>query len=220
MTPQAERRPESVDADDVLDAASDAFVNDGLDAVTFRRIAGSLDIDETEIEELFSSVEALLTAMLNREYRMMFHEIVDDIERDPLGGRLSRIYRYVLSAVHVRPLARALYLMDRDGLNRILRATHGFAYVPQLEIRAGFIDALKEAGTVRADVDSEAVSAAISAVSAGAALLAPHTRLDDVVQGLQTLLERSVDTDGPDTSRGRAAFIAFAMSLTGTEDRD
>jgi hypothetical protein len=120
-----------------------------------------------------------------------------------------------LSAVYERPLAHALYLMDRDGLNRIMRATHGFTYIPQLSIRSDFIDRMKAAGVVRGDVDSEAVSAVISAVSAGTALLAPNQSLNEVVDGLAQLLERGVDTDDVDTSRGKASFIEYAMGLAG-----
>lgn len=213
VTSSVDPRPEAPDLDDVLDAAADCFVNDGFDAVSFRRIAATLEVDEAEIGEIFESVEQLLVSMLNREYAGMFRAIVDDIERDPLGGRLSRIYRYVLSAVYERPLARSLYLMDRDGLNRILRSTHGFAYIPQLSIRSEFIDRMKLAGAVREDVDAQAISAVISAVSAGTALLAPMQDLSEVVDGLAQLLERSVDSDDPDTSRGKAEFFAYATSL-------
>jgi len=205
--------PSSVDPDAVLDAASDAFVNDGFDAVSFRHIASRLDVHESEVSQHFDSVEALMVRMLNREYTGMFRAIVDDIERDPLGGRLSRIYRYVLSAVYERPLARSLYLMDRDGLHRIMRATHGFAYIPQLSIRADFIDRMKLAGAVRHETDSEAVSAVISAVSAGTALLDGTGTLETVMDGLAQLLEGSVDSDDPDTSRGKAEFFAYAASL-------
>jgi AcrR family transcriptional regulator len=215
MSPSSERQtPPPVDIDEVLDAAADAFVNDGLDAVSFRRLAAVLDVDEIQLEQLFESIELLTVRMLNREYTQMFSAIADNIERDPLGGRLSRIYRYVLSAVYERPLARSLYLMDRDGLNRIMRATHGFAYIPQLSIRAHFIDRMKAAGAVREDVDSAAVSAVISAVSAGTALLAPHQDLGAVVDGLAQLLERAVDSDATDTSRGKAEFLSYASGLT------
>lgn len=208
-----------LDIDVALDAAADVFVNDGFDAMSFRRIASRMGADEAQLTDVFESLESLLVAMLNREYTGMFHAIVDDIERDPLGGRLSRIYRYVLSAVYERPLARSLYLMDRDGLHRIMRATHGFAYIPQFSIRAEFIDRMKDAGAVRADTDSAAVSAVISAVSAGTALLAPNQPLSDVVDGLAQLLESGVDTTDPDTSRGKAEFFAYASSLAdGTPD--
>jgi AcrR family transcriptional regulator len=199
--------------DDVLDVAADAFVNDGFDALSFRLIASRLGGTEADIGELFDTVEQMLISMLNREYSGMFRAIVDNIERDPLGGRLSRIYRYVLSAVYERPLARSLYLMDRDGLNRIMRATHGFSYIPQLEVRSDFIDRMKTAGVVRDDVDSEAISSLISSVSAGTALLSPRNHLSDVINGLGVLLERGVDTLDPDTTRGKAAFIEYATSL-------
>lgn len=207
-------QPESpLDIDEALDVAADAFVNDGFDAVSFRRIASSVGCEVDQLERVFGSVDQLMVSMLNREYTGMFRAIVDDIERDPSGGRLSRIYRYVLSAVYERPLARSLYLMDRDGLNRIMRATHGFAYIPQLSIRSEFIDRMKAAGAVRPEVDSEAISAVISAVSAGSALLAPSQDLNEVIDGLAQLLEKAVDSTEPDTSRGKAEFFAYATSL-------
>lgn len=212
MSAQPEPRP-PLDIDVALDAAADVFVNDGFDAMSFRHIAARMKVDERELAELFQSIEALLVSMLNREYASMFRAIVNDIERDPQGGRLSRIYRYVLSAVYERPLARALYLLDRDGLHRIMRATHGFAYIPQLSVRAEFIDRMKEAGAVRPETDSAAVSAVISAVSAGTALLAPDQPLGDVVDGLALLLEAAVDSPGPDTAEGKAVFFAYATSL-------
>jgi AcrR family transcriptional regulator len=217
-SPRNPQPDEPLSLDDVLDVAADAFVNDGFDTLSFRLIASRLGCTEADIGELFDTVEQLLISMLNREYAGMFRAIVDNIERDPLGGRLSRIYRYVLSAVYERPLARALYLMDRDGLNRIMRATHGFSYIPQLDMRADFIDRMKVAGVVRDDVDSEGISSLISSVSAGTALLSPHTHLSDVINGLGMLLERGVDTTDADTSRGKAAFIEFATSLAGGGD--
>src|ERR1700712_654707 len=199
--------------DAVLDAASDLLVNDGFDAVTFRRIASQSSVDEADVHDLFESTEQLLIAMLNREYSGMFRVIVDNIERDPLGGLMSRIYRYVFHAVYERPLARTLYLMDRDGLNRIMRATHGFAYIPQLGIRAEFIDNMKEAGVVRSDVSSAAVSAVVSAVAAGTALNAPHIELDDIVEGLGVLLERAAAADIADSTAGKKVFLDYAASL-------
>jgi AcrR family transcriptional regulator len=220
MSSSGEPASESLELDDILDVAADAFVNDGFDALSFRHVASRLEVDESEVREFFDTVEQMLISMLNREYGRMFRDIVDNIERDPLGGRLSRIYRYVLSGVYERPLAKALYLMDRDGLNRIMRATHGFSYIPQLGVRSDFIDRMKEAGVVREDVDSAAISALISAVSAGAALQAPHTHLDDLIEGLGTLLERGVDTDETDTTRAKATFFRFAASLAGGSGKD
>ncbi len=202
-----------IELDAVLDVAADAYVNDGLDALSLRHIASRLGVEPGAVVALVGSVEQLIVSMLTREYDGMFRAIVDNIERDPLGGRLSRIYRYVLSAVYERPLARALYLLDRESLDRIIRTTRGFAYVPRLDVPAVFIDRMKEAGVVRTDIDSAAVTAVISSVSAGAALQSADAELDDIITGLGTLLERGADTDITDTSAGKKVFLEYAASV-------
>ena len=97
--------------------------------------------------------------LLNREYAGIFRMIVDHMDRDPLGGLLSHIYRHTLGAVHERPLARALYLTDPVALNTIMREAYGFDYMPRMGARAEFIDMMKEVGMVRHDIDSASLSA-------------------------------------------------------------
>lgn len=201
------------DIEVVLDAASDLVTEDGFDAASLPRIAQRAGVTEEQIFTLFPALQDLFVSMLNREYGLMFRVIIDNIERDPRGGLVSSIYRYTLTAVYERPLARALYLMDRDGLNTIMRSAHGFSYVPQLGVRAAFIERMREAGMVREDVSAAHISAVLSAVSAGAALTAPHSDLDSVTEGLVFLLGRAVDADVTDTAPGKAAFIEYASSL-------
>jgi AcrR family transcriptional regulator len=205
-------------SDVMLDAASRLITEDGFDAVSISRIAHDVGVDDDGVLAEFGSLEDLLVAMLNREFSMMWPVILDNIDRDPRGGFLSQIYRYTLTAVYERPLARALYLMDRDGLNTIMRATHGFAYIPEFGVRAGFIERMQDVGMVRRDVDPQQLSALISAVSAGAALTAPNSELDLVSEGLLVLLERGADADVTDTSPGKAAYVEFAMSLINRKD--
>ncbi len=206
--------PQPADVDAVLDAASAIVLNDGFESANLRSIAARARITEEELLQLFSSPGQLFVGLLNREYAGMFSVIVDHIDRDPLGGRLSRIYRHTLGAVYERPLARLLYLTDPVALNTIMREAYGFDYMPQMGVRADFIDIMKDAGMVRRDIDSSSLSAVITAVSAGAALTAPHENLDQLVLGLVTLLERSADTDAADTSPGKTAFIDYAIRLT------
>lgn len=203
-----------VDVDVVLEAASAIVLSDGFESADLRAIAARAGITDEQLLELFPSAGQLFVALLNREYAGMFRVIVDHMDRDPLGGRLSRIYRHTLGAVHERPLARLLYLTDPVALNTIMREAYGFDYMPQLGVRAEFIDTMKEAGMVRHDVDSASLSALITAVSAGAALTAPHEQLDHLIVGLATVLERSADTDAVDTAPGKTAFIEYATGLT------
>ncbi|MEO5535757.1 MAG: helix-turn-helix domain-containing protein [Pseudolysinimonas sp.] len=205
-------------SDVLLDTACRLITEDGFDAVSISRIASELGLDDDDVLAEFGSLEDLLVAMLNREFGGMWAVIIDNIDRDPRGGFLSQIYRYTLTAVYERPLARALYLMDRDGLNTIMRATHGFSYIPEFRLRASFIERMQDVGMVRRDVDPHQLSALLSAVSAGAALTAPNSELDLVSEGLLVLLERGADTDATDTSPGKAAYVEFAMSLVNRKD--
>ncbi|HWH25911.1 MAG TPA: hypothetical protein VNT53_04620 [Pseudolysinimonas sp.] len=201
----------------ILDIAADIVVNDGFDAVSFNLIARRSSLDVDRIHSLFESSERLVSDLLNREYSLMYRDIIDNIDRDPLGGRVSHIYRYVLSSIYERPLARAIYVIDREGLNRVMKAHNGVAYVPQLRVRTEFVKRMQQAGTVRTDVDPAAVAAVISAVSAGTSLTAPYGDLDKVTAGLSMILARAIDTEQKDTSAGKRVFFDYAMSLVNGE---
>ncbi|MFC5501057.1 TetR/AcrR family transcriptional regulator [Lysinimonas soli] len=203
------------DVDRVLDTASAIVLDDGFESASMREIAARARITEGELLQLFASPGELFVGLVNREYRGIFRAVIDHIERDPQGGKLSRIYRHTIGAVHERPLARALYLTDPSALNSIMRGAYGFDFMPRLGIGDGFIDRMKKVGMVRHDVDSPSLSAVITTVAAGTALTAPHEELDQLVNGLVMLLERSVDTDAVDTGPGKAAFIEYATGPSG-----
>ncbi|GAA1684590.1 hypothetical protein GCM10009792_00560 [Microcella alkalica] len=202
------------DVDRVLTAAAGVLMADGYDAVTISAIAAHAGLPEPEVAELFATPGDALVAMLNREFSAMYAGIVDHIERDPRGGLLSRIYLYILAGIYERPLAKTLFVIDRDALNRIMRHSHSFRYVPQVGIRGEMIERLQEAGMVRRDIDATMVSSVLSVCSAGLALTAPHDDLDLVIRGISDLLSRSVDAEVDDTEAGKRVFYDWATSLT------
>lgn len=202
-----------VDVERVLDAATEIVINDGFESANLRSIATRAGVTEKHMLELFGSSGQLFVSMLNREYAGIFRVIVDHMDRDPLGGLLSHIYRHTIGAVHERPLARTLYLTDPVALNTIMRAAYGFDYMPQLGVRADFIDRMKDAGMVRHDIDSASLSAVLASIVAGASLMAPHEELDHIIQGTAVMLERSADTDARDTTPGKLAFLKYASEL-------
>jgi AcrR family transcriptional regulator len=193
--------------DRILDAASDIVVNDGVAALSARAIASRADLDEAEIEELYATHEALLMDLMNREYAGIRRIVADNIERDPAGGLLSRIFRYSLGALHERPLARALYLQDPQSLNQIIRATHDTEFYPSLGADRPFLESLQRAGMIRDDVDVAAITSFLSAYMAGVALIAPGTDVDAATAALSLLLERGVDADVSDTEAGKRALF-------------
>ncbi len=206
--------------DAVLDAAADLITNDGYASVTLASIASRAGMSVDEVTEAFPTANDAMVAMLNREFQGMYGNIVENIERDPRGGLLSRMYTYILSSVYERPLAKTLFVIDREALNSIMRNAHSFAYVPNIGIRSELIEGLQAAGMVRSDLDARQVSSVLSTCSAGLALTAPHDDLDLIIDGLSTLLSRGVDADVVDTSPGKAVFYDWASSLVARSNDD
>jgi AcrR family transcriptional regulator len=199
----------------VLDAAADIVANGGFDTLTVETLAKAAGISPELVIEHFGGLQEALVLMLNREFTGIYVSMVDHIERDPDGGRLSRIYYYTLSAVYERPLARTLYTVDRDAMNAIMRSANSFKYIPGVGIRADLIETMQRAGMVRRDVDAGTVSHMLTIFSAGLALTAPHEDLDRIVRGVTDLLAQVVDEENVvDTTPGKAAFFEWAISLS------
>ncbi|NHF62414.1 TetR/AcrR family transcriptional regulator [Microcella pacifica] len=206
--------PPVTDIDQILSAAADLIMHDGYNAVTFPAIAERSGAPRDEVESLFDTPNDVLVSMLNREFSLMYASIVDHVERDPRGGLLSRMYTYILSSVYERPLARTLFVIDRDALHQIMRNANGFVYLPNIGVRADLIENLQNAGMVRPDIDARMVSSVLSVCSAGLAITAPHDDLDTTIRAIADLLHRSVDADVADTSPGKSVFYEWATSLT------
>ncbi len=199
--------------DDVLDAAAAIIVGDGADALGYARIAQHLDVTFDDVTALYPLFEELLAALLTRETGDLVRIIADNVDRDPRGGLPSRIFGYALGAIYEHPVARALYLADPGGLERIMRAIDGVARVPDLTIHPQLLPDLQRAGMVRLDVDAEAIAAVVSVLGSGIAMSAPGQQLDAVASGLISMLERGVDADVTDTTPGKLVFARYAATL-------
>jgi AcrR family transcriptional regulator len=123
----------------ILDAAGDLITHDGYSAVTLQSIAARTGLSVAEVAEVFPTANDALVAMLNREFRGMYAIIAQNIDRDPRGGLLSRMYAYILSSIYERPLAKVLFVIDRDALNSIMRHAHSSAYMPTIGVRTELI---------------------------------------------------------------------------------
>ena len=198
---------------EILDAAAAIIIGDGVAALGYGTLAERLDTTPAAVAEAFPLFEELLVAILARATGELVRAAVDDIDRDPRGGLPSRIFGYAIHAVYENPLARALYLTDPEGLNRMMRAVDGLVAVPELSIHPGLLPALQEVGMARADIDPHAIAAVISALGAGVAMTAPGQALDAVSRGLTTMLERTVDAEVTDTAPGKVAFARYTEAL-------
>jgi AcrR family transcriptional regulator len=198
----------------VLDVAADIVADGGFETLTLERLATAAGLSTDAVLQLFGSLQQALVLMLNRAFTGISMSMVDHIERDPDGGKLSRIYYYTLAGVYERPLARTLYTVDREAMNALMRSANSFGYIPGVGVRADLIETMQSAGMVRRDVDASTVSHMLTIFSAGLALTAPHDDLDRIVRGVTDLLAQVVDEPGiDDTTPGKAAFFDWAHKL-------
>lgn len=195
----------------ILDAAETIVIGDGVEALGFGTIAERLGVDRDEVQEAFPLHQQLLTALLVRMTSALALSVIDNIERDPLGGLPSRIYGYSLTAIFEAPLARSLYFRDPAGFTSIVRTVGGMGWIPQLSISVDLLPALQAAGMARQDVDADAITVLLNAVGAGAALMASEQQLDSISDALIMLFERSLDAPVTDTTAGKL----IAQSFTG-----
>jgi len=211
-------RHDDIDISVILDAARDLLLGGGYATVTMSAIAALGSVPQRRLREVFATVDDALVAMLNREYRAMYMAIIPNIERDPRGGLLSQICRYMLTEVYENPVAKALFVTDPEALSALMRNAYGFSYLPGNDRHLDLAERLQRAGMIRSDVDPTEVASIISVFSGGLALTAPHHDLDTAVDGLALLLARGVDVDidtgANDTSVGKAVFYDWAASLT------
>jgi len=205
--------PPQLVVDDILNHAEHVFLESGVTASSTETIAGLMGVAPESILELYPDPLDLQVAMLNREFTRMYQGILSDIERDPEGGLLSRMYTYIFTQVYERPVARTLYMIDRSALHDLMSHQHARNYVPSLIIQRELLENLQQAGMLRPAVDLEVASSVITVISGGLALTAPHENLGEIVSALMTMAGNTFDAPVSDTRPGKQIFYAWATSL-------
>ena len=199
--------------DEVLTTAENVFLENGIPEDFTPQVSDRTGIARESLSSLYPEPLDLPVAMLNREFTRMYQGILANIERDPRGGLLSRMYTYVFTEVYERPVARTLYMIDRTALHDLMVHQHAKNYVPSGDIQVELVETLQSAGMVRPEIEPELVSSAITVMSGGLALTAPHENLGEIVDSLMGMLGSAFDSDAEDTTPGKKAFFAWATSL-------
>lgn len=199
--------------DKILTGTEKSFLQRGIDETTFGSVSKLSGVPVSDIRRLYPTTMDLVVAMLNREFRAMYAGIISNIERDPRGGLLSRSYTYIFNEVYERPVARALFLVERNALHEIMRHEHGQMYVPSLAVQEKLVVGLKKAGMITPDADPGIIAQEIGVISGGLAITAPHHNLGELVTELMTLVGERYDADVSDTTPGKAVFYSWATGL-------
>lgn len=208
----------NADLADVLDAAVDIVVNDGFESVTVGTLASRSGMDRERVLELVVTVEHALLLMLERERAEISKIVLDNVERDPLGGLLSRIFYYTLTAVYERPVHRALYLTDPESLRGLVRVLDRFELAPSIAVRIDFIQQLIDVGMIRPGTDAGLLSGMLSTFSAGLTITSPREDYDLVVKAIELVLVTMFDAAPRETSAGKNAFRTWVTTAPTLSD--
>jgi len=199
--------------DSLLNGTEQSFLHNGVEGTTFDALAELSGLPTSDIQALYPTTLDVLVAMLNREFRAMYSGIISNIERDPRGGLLSRSYTYIFSEVYERPVARALFLVERNALHDIMRHEHGQMYVPTLEAQQSLVVSLQKAGMIIPEANPTIIAQEIGVISGGLAITAPHHNLGELVAELMTAFGSRYDANVADTTAGKAIFYGWATQL-------
>jgi AcrR family transcriptional regulator len=205
--------------DELLTTTENLFLEKGVKETTLETVSQRCGVSLAEVEELYPTAMDLQVAMLNREFTRMYRGIMENVERDPRGGLLSRMYTYILTQVYERPVARTLFMIDRSALHELMTHQYARVYLPSVQIRRELAEKLQEVGMIKPGVDPGLVSSCMTVISGGLALTAPHANLDEIVEALMKMFGQEFDADVSDTRAGKALFYDWATSLeTATRD--
>ncbi|MEP7292531.1 MAG: helix-turn-helix domain-containing protein [Chloroflexota bacterium] len=152
----------------ILDAAAELIAHYGYDKTTVDEIARDAHVSKGAIYLHFKSKEQLFEALLLREAEALNARYFELIGADPKGVTLFNIYRYALQIVDESPLMKAIYTQDRRVLGDYLRHVRDSpAYKQAASFTVEAVRQFQSAGLMRSDLDAEAVSYLLTAMSYG-----------------------------------------------------
>lgn len=206
----------------ILEATRGLAVRYGLMKTTVDDIARAAGVSKGAVYLEFSSKEALYTELVRWEFRTYLAAVQRRVADDPVGGRLSRIYRHCIDEAMARPFVKALYTQDDLVVGDVLRRHGAARYRPRVLLGADFVARMQAARLVRADIAPELLSHVMAIMSTGLLMADPLLRdgdqppLSDTVELLVMFLVNSLElTADGDVAAGKRAFMQLCDQLDG-----
>ncbi|MFD2077797.1 DNA-binding transcriptional regulator, AcrR family [Actinopolymorpha cephalotaxi] len=212
----------------VLAAAAELFVRFGVAKTTVDEIARAAGISKGAIYLEFQSKDSLVEALVKHELRAYLRAAAARVEADEQGGRLSRIYHHCTAELLDRPFLRALYTRDVEVLGTRLRRDPPSPSGPRLALSEAFVERLRSAGLVRAEVDPAVLGHLMGVVSLGLIMIGPvragtetgPALLGQTLDLVADMFAATVDTppgEG-DVAAGKQAFVDLLGQIYGSLD--
>lgn len=195
----------------LLDATAMIVAERGFGGVRMDAVAARAGVAKGVPYGRFEGKEALLRAMIDREFVLSMRRALELVEADPEGGRLSRMWIHAVSALHDRPALVRLYT-DPDSPLGALAAERSGRLAGRAGLGADFLRRLQGLGLVDPGLDPDALAANLALWNLALATASPAD-LDVLLSGMGDLLARGADTGSGDAGAGVTAFAALVESL-------
>lgn len=198
----------------ILDAAAELIIHYGYDKTTVGDIANAAGVSKGTIYLHFESKDELFEALLFRQMWQYGEAWLAAVEADPQGGTLGGVYKNVLYALNRNPFMAAIFRQDARVLGNYLRKPNNiFRTMEAASIRAEFVQAMQEAGTVRGDVDPAIVAHIIEMLAYGLVTIADFKDparmppFEAVFETIAMMMDRAFTPEGGGDSEAGKAVI-------------
>ena len=168
-TGQGEERSKREEREDrILDAAAGLITRWGYSKTTIDDIARQAGVAKGTIYLHWKSRDDLFWTLLMREDIRLSEDIQQRIASDPEGMTLHGLVKHTMLVTLKSPLAKGMLLMDKDMLGELVRRdTNSGSFPERMLSTRVFLEALRDAGGIRLDIDIQAQFYMIVAIMMG-----------------------------------------------------
>lgn len=205
----------------ILDATADLLLRFGYNKLTMGDVADAVGLHRGLVYLRFKSKDELVNAVIVRELDRYAGAWRAHFEVDPAAGSIGSMGRATLRALEKLPMASAIVARDEEVFGKYLRKRGNLFERPLMRtigIRE-FLDAMREAGAIRSDVDTGAMELIIEALTPAIRRAFPRNRntpvdadqpsWEAVLKTLTDMLDRALTPPGgADLAAGRAILLS------------
>lgn len=209
----------------VLEAAGRLFGRWGYDKTSVGDIACEAGISKGAVYLEFPNKDALLKAVLYREFARYAADWLRRFQEDPGEWSFSQMCRHSIEAVNANPFVKAVVTSDSRLLGQAIFEDHDLIR-RKMSARTELFARMQELGVLRDDIPAAVVAQLLGAIDRAlieeATVFPKEDRVpfEEMVRGIGLLLDRGL---APAKGRGdrkaaRALIVAVSEAMCATLD--
>jgi TetR/AcrR family acrAB operon transcriptional repressor len=203
----------------ILDAAASLIAHYGYDKTTISEIAREAGVAKGAIYLHWPTKEELFDALITREIQRVMHALLVQVENDPQGGSLPRMYRHALLSMQSNPLICALYTQDSRVLGNYIHQQNASRYVERFWFGKSFVEYMQASGLIRKEIDPQGLAYVLSIIAYGftsiETIIPVHQAppLETIADTLDTLMMHGIAVQNNDTQPGKQALRTIVSQI-------